>query len=357
MADSRAPNLKARRRRGNATLYVFSVAVAVYYAWFVLSDLPPSTLLAVGVPPLLVRIDLVYVGYLPAVVLAWFGISAFVSLENLPQIPHKLLTPVDLIASEEIRDFFSTPVMLASSVLFLLFISDLVLLNTPITIRSSYELLVEVPPGQRVHFTTDAAVSTSQLRLASTSSGQLVGLAVGESAVLVLRDKYNLTTLDLICVRRHLFSLSLHSCIASADPPVQDLPLQGVRRTSSMEITIYEELRWARKRVDVPMRLLHGHDAVEVLNGWIEPGEPRDGPETPDKVYAQRFLARLYAERFDFSDWTKQTFTKTELGDTVFVGLGDYELRVVFSTSTFNLSDLDLIVRTRDATRLAATEL
>lgn len=344
--------------KGNGSILLFTVGAVLFYFWDWCFKLPEATPLALDVGPLeLAFLSKGAMSTVVGVVLGWLGISALISLESFAQVPRNIWRPLRLVRSLEIQQFFaSTPTFLAA-VFFLLGVLNIAAVNWSIPIRTTYEVVVDLPPGQGVAlFGENREPLTGVVHVGQGSQLRMVGLRPHDEAAVVVRDKYNLVTLEVICIGRGWISLSLTPCERLApggDSSKGTTPrLEGARAVAPFGLELYGPLRGAATKVELPMHIHNGVKLETLVGGWIEPGEAKDGPELPEQEYARRFLTRLYDDREEFSSWSRRTSTETEWGRAVLIGLGDYEIKVVFVEESHARSDRDWTAKTREATHV-----
>lgn len=289
-------------RRGNITIWLVVIGVALFKTWQYIFGYPGDSIVVV-VPGLLKLKTSTLAGGINFF-FGWIGLAAVVTIANSKKIVQQLFRPFELIQDEKSRRFFGASSTLVIAALFFLGIAFIAAWNWSLSLNSQYEVNLAAPPGQNAFFVeADRHVEEVSLTLTSERPVRIGGLTPGRLAVVVIRDKYNLRTLDVLCIERRILAPpAIDHCDLDlpADLAVSQGP-DGIRKTGFFTASVVGGLRWAAATVNVPFVFGTGERGD---GAWITPGDPRNGAEDAPYEYARRFLRSIHSSRAAFRNWT-----------------------------------------------------
>jgi len=331
-----------QRLRGHISLWLLALSIALFKLWLWYQNYPleSAVVLLGGLLELVLSSVAAFFNFL----LGWLGLTALISIGNLRRIFIYLHRPLDLIGNTELRKFYCAPATVIFSVLLLAATLELVSSVWVVRLEAPYELIGYLPPGQNAFFLDEE--NPIEVSARSTTSLALRGWT--STGVLILRDKYNLRTLDAIVIRRRPLGFAIEECrLSGREASTQDGRTVS-KQVSPKRLKVVGELRWSDDRVDVPMTLADGSLRE---GGWIRPGEAAEGPERVPQGYAQVFLERIYSQRAEVSRWAFLPSTE----QVVLHRIEDYDLEIAFENQEVQCAGDDRFP-VREATSLSAKE-
>lgn len=352
--DAPAPTLsRSALIRGHVALWLFALAILLFKVWDWYMDLPhDDTIRLVGglLDP--------RVGQLSAFfnfLLGWLGLTALVSLANLKWIFIEFFRPLNLIEDYNLKRFFAAPATLAFAILTLVastFIATSVWL---VTLQARYEILADLSASPQALLGAPDKKGELTLRVASDDPIRIRLGPPGSSAVLIMRDKYNLRTLDAIVLRRTPIGFEALPCSLKTLSPLQAQDrgaLSGLQFPGPREIEVRDPLRWSGERVQTPLVLA---DGIEKRGGWVRAGDGKDGPERAPQPYAQQYLERLFTERERMEEWEDSPAYVDQADQPMALhAVEGYDLRITYNSGELRCPGNGPLW-TREATELHAT--
>jgi hypothetical protein len=336
MALSDAQKDRLKSLRGNLSLWALGLSVLIFKGWQWYFEYPAETEAAI-----LGGILRLKVSYLASVITFVFGwLVGIYSLKNLQKIMIHFFRPLGLVNDTEMRDFFTAPATMLFSFALLAFILDMTTANVAYKITSRYEVFIALPKGNGTFLILPDGKTAERTSL---KPNQIVRIALrgrDDSQVLLIRDQYNLITLDAlnfsrVGLRSRIDSTALvamHSGQANQESP------RGRKVTGFFEIEFTGPLRYSPTRVAVTIKPL---DKGIKRGGWVQPGTGSDCPERSGPAYAKKFFQSLCENRNLFSLWeTIPAYHESIEGaesTVVYHSIGQYDISVRFEKSIFKI--------------------
>lgn len=268
----------------------------------------------------------------------WLSFSAIISLGEPGQLFKNFLHPLAAI-EERIRWVFRLFVTLSVSGMIFFLTLGIVWFNISIDLAAENELLIHLPRGHGSALLLQDGTIRDTVRLGSTE-GRVRLLLRGPFAreILLLRDRYNLVTLEALEVRRSLISFDCRPL---------SLLIAGQPVVANHEFS-------ARQHRDSPFALLfRGHHlygsrgvlwSIVTERGTLVPGkvlvgEPEDAPEEPAEASDEviLFFKDLWEEREEFASWPAVHQSHRDVsGLSIFHPLSQYSNRILFRLGTIS---------------------
>jgi hypothetical protein len=288
---------------GHASLYLVFFSFVVYKAWQVAFEFPPS-----------VRVFVPIIGSLEAKTWSaliyglggWLSLSAVVSLSQPGRFVRNLLRPLHAIDDEYIRKVFRNPLAFLLSLVVFIVTILIVTCNVAVLVSSDYEILACLPVGHGSgKLVKDSAIG-DDVRLAKGESARLLLRGWGAREVLLIRDRYNLVTLEALEFCRSLLSFEL----LPLELRVQGKPVQryndgmaSLEKDALFSLSSRGALSYSNRGV---LMTIVESDGVTLHSGRLLVGEPEDGPEDPPNAdqSVTLFFKDLWTARDLFATWT-----------------------------------------------------
>lgn len=335
--------------RGNLSLWSLGLSVFLFKAWQWYFAYPAETEVAVLGGVLRLK-----VGYLSSLVTFVFGwLVGVYSLKNLQKMMVHFFRPLGLVTDPDAQEFFSAPATLLFSLALLVFVADTVTANIALAINSRYEVFLALPKGSNSFLILPDGKTAERTNL---KPGQTVRIALrgrADSQVLLVRDQYNLITVDALSFTRGRLGVKIGSPPLVASHPQVSVP--GLVRNRKAEglfgIELTGPLRYSPTKVAVTITPLK--DEIK-SGGWLQPGTGTDCPERSGPAYSRRFLKALCDNRGLFSEWETVPAYHEKLGTVVYHSIGQYDLAVRFEKADLQTSTDSF--QTREADEIIAVE-
>lgn len=343
------PNL-----RGNLSLWSLGLSVFIFKAWQWYFEYPAETEVAVLGGFLYLKVS--HLVSVITFVLGW--LVGIYSLKNLQKVMASFFRPINLVTDSETKDFFAAPATMLFSFALLLFVIDTTTANIAFKIASRYEIFVSLPKGSG----TFLILPDNKLaERTSLKPGQVVRIALrgrSDSQVLLLRDQYNLVTLDALNFIRSGFRsiiVEVPTIAGAGIVKLSDNPGRGRKGIGLFAIVFTGPLRYGSTKVAVTITPL-GRGIKR--GGWVQPGSGSDCPERAGPAYARKFFQALCDNRNLFSVWdTIPAYEESSGGEprtVVYHSIGLYDVTVLFEKSQVKIAG-DWF-ETREAKEFLATE-
>lgn len=342
--------------RGNLTLWLLGLSVLLFQAWLWYFGYPADA--EVVVLGGLARVGVALIGKVVAFVLGW--LLAVYTFNDFNKIMVNFFRPLRLVEVSEMRAFFSAPATLILAALLTAGVVDLITANVAVKVTPEYEVVLALPHGSDGFLVSSEGAIRSEMSVLPGKTALLVLQGRREaSQLLLVRDQYNLVTLDaLLFVRGRPLNKP-----ERRDLRIEQLPkdltdgriiptLYGMqpRKAGLFAIRITGPLQYAEREIPAPVHLGKGG----VLEGYFQPGEPVACPERTQTA-ADGFFQELCDKRQIFGLWTGFPTYEEEAGPVVYHGLGPYGVEVHFRTG--QIEDPNGVFPTREAVKLIAREL
>ena len=320
---------RLRSLRGDFTLWFLALSVAVFKGrqWYF--GYPAET--EITIVGGLLRLK---VGYLASVITFVFGwLVGVYSLKNLQKVMIYFFRPLGLVTDADTKDFFTAPATMIFSMVLLVFVIDATFSNVAFKITSRYQVFLVLPRGNDSFLILPDGKTAERTSLAP---GQAVRMALrghSDSQVLLIRDQYNLVTLDALnFTRSNLRSTVASPALAAAKlGTLEQGPVRGRKQTGLFEIEITGPLRYSETKVAVTITPL-GKDTKR--GGWVQPGTGSDCPERSGPAYARKFFQGLCDNRGLFSLWETipayHEIIDAAPSTVVYHSIGQYDVTVRF---------------------------
>jgi hypothetical protein len=339
--------------RGNLSLWALGLSVLIFKGWQWYFEYPVDTEVAI-----LGGILRLKVSYLTSVITFVFGwLVGIYSLKNLQKVMIHFFRPLGLVNDTETQDFFTAPATMLFSIALLAFVLDVASANITHKVMSRYEVFVELPRGNGTFLVLPDGKTAERTSL---KPGQAVRIALrgrDDSQVLLIRDQYNLITLDALNFSRaNLRSkIESRSLVDTNQSQLGQVTIYGRRETGLFETEITGPLRYSQTKVDVTITPL-GRSVKR--GGWVRPGTGSDCPERSGPAYSRKFFQSLCDNRSLFSIWeTIPAYHESIEGaesTVVYHSIGQYDVTVRFERSSVKIPGDRF--ETREAKEVIAVE-
>ena len=337
--ESHAPPVSAVERPegtpgdvwGHASLYLVFTSFVLFKAWQTLFDYPLS---AEVILPGLGRLDTKAWSALINGLGGWLSLSAVVSLAQPGRFVRNLLLPLYAIEDEYIRKVFRNPVSFALSLLVFLGTVLIAVSNVAVEISTPYEIMACLPAGHDQGELVQGNQVGDEIRLRKGEPVRLL-LRGWRPEILVIRDRYNLITLEALELRRSWLSLRftpLKLFVSSQAVPARADGFTSIEKISPFRLAIRGPLSLSSRAV-----LWAVVTDQDLFPGRLLPGEPEDGPEDPPNTDPQvsLYFRGLWTARDLFATWTVgHQHHVDSTGMTVNHSTSDYVNRIVFKEGT-----------------------
>lgn len=338
--------------RGNVSLWAFGIGVVLFKAWLWGFDFPEASEISVLFGGLLVSVS--QAAAVVHFVLGW--LVAVYSLKNVQKIFVHFFRPLELVDNVEMKQFFSATATTIVSVLFAGFVIDLATANVAVRVESQYELVALLPNGSGAFLYDDSGARGEKFTI---SAGRAVRVALrGHAAreVLLLRDRYNLLTLDALGLERDRGLVRASAPIlqleGAGDPLSAEEMAGAPHRRGIFDFEVTGPLRYSPRQLDIDIQVAQGS---LMKGGLLRPGDEAPCPERAPAAYATQFFADLCRNRSEIGAWTDRAGSRN--GEEVFVShaIGHYSIEVHFLPGMVALKNHEPFF-SREATRVLARE-
>lgn len=347
-ADTGGDNRGTGQGRASLSLLLMVLAVAAVYLWNEIFEYPPEA--EVRLVGGLLELETRTVMWITSAVTGMLGLTSIVSFTNPKEFlahglnPFKKRDPTD-----ELLLFWSSSGILILGGMFFLAALNLILSNWSAVLRSDYEILVTVPRSSGASLIEGSGDEVQWYRLKKGGEGKLTIRGLNASAVIVFRDDLSLIVLEAMCLERLVLRTRMSPCEVQEHNPAADLAERDLRSWGAMRYRIPKRLRWSEERVINPIIL---EDGKLREGGFLEPGEPRDGPEEADVPYAARFQRSLYWDRETMRAWLEKPFVEKNGRTYVIHRIWGYDLRIDYEELRFeDPGGSEVVVRTAKTIR------
>ncbi len=184
--------------RGNVSLWAFGVGAVLFKAWLWHFHFPDSAEISVLFGGFLLPVSQAAAGV--NFVLGW--LVAVYSLKNIQRILIHFFRPLELVDGAETKEFFSAPATMLVSLLFVGFVLDLVSANVAVRLGSRYEIVALLPRGSDGFLFDESGALGDRFTIPAGGAIRLALRGRGAREILLLRDQYNLITLDAFALER-----------------------------------------------------------------------------------------------------------------------------------------------------------
>lgn len=353
------PRIKeyAKSFGGNLSLWALGLSVFAFKAWQWYFAFPGDADIAIVGGLLRLKVS-----YLASVVTFVFGwLVGVYSLKNLQQVMIHFFRPLELVSDAETKDFFAAPATVLFSLALLLFVLDTVTANIAFKITSRYEVFLSLPKGNGTFLILSDGKMAERTALKPEQTVRLALRGRDDSQVLLVRDQYNLVTLDALNFHRGSFGSRVERSTLVAIHPGASLegPIRPPKLTGLYETEFTGPLRFSPTKVATTITPLgqpikHG--------GWVQPGTGSECPERSGPAYARKFFEVLCDNRKTFATWeTTPAYHETIEGTpatVVYHAIGPYDLvvrfeeaRAVIQGDSFDTREAKEVIATEKATK------
>jgi len=282
----------------------------------------------------------------------WLSLSTIVCLSDPAAFIRNLVRPIRAIKNDGIRRVFEHPASGVASLIIFLVTALLVASNVAVEISSTYEDFACLPAGNNRGTLIQGERTGHDLRIKEAQPVRLLLRGWRASEILLLRDQYNLTTLEALEVRRTFLGFA----IKDLDLSIGDQTLRAadkqplVDRLPPFRLAIRDHLAFGMRAVLVALV----SDGA-IIPGHVLLGEPGAGPENPPgadnevRVYFQT----LWDARDEFAQWPEQQASFEQEWRALDHPVKDYQNRVVFREGKLGGLSGTRPYRTQDEPRLA----
>jgi len=338
--------------RGNISLWAFGMGVVLFKAWLWHFHFPESAEISVIFGGLLVPVS--QAAAVVNFVLGW--LVAVYSLKNVQKIFVHFFRPLELVDSIETKEFLSATATTIVSLFFAGFVIDLATANVAVRIGSRYELVALLPRGSDAFLYDDSGTRGEKFTI---SAGGAIHIALrGRAAheVLLLRDQYNLLTLDALGLDRDRGLVRASSPFlrfeGEGDPRSVDEMAGGPHRRGIFDFEVAGPLRYSPRKLNIDIQIAQG---FLMKGGYLRPGEEAPCPERTPVAYATQFFADLCRNRNEIGTWTDRASYRKGEDASVSHAIGNYSIEIHFRRGIVILKDHEPFY-SREATKLFARE-
>lgn len=366
-------------RRGNLSLLALGGAVGLLFAWQLYFRFPMSAEVRIfGFD----GIKLAWLSSLQTFIFGSLGLSTLLAAANLKNLIGNFYRPFEELRGAELKSFYaSRGTLVFALAVFMLFA---VVCVSNVTVRLGVEprdldLVVHVDGGRDAFFVTYPAGGEAQapeisdeVRLGGPEEVRLVLRGLDAEALLLVRDRYNLRTIDALSMRRETASVAYtKSYLVAPIPDSLSSPEKTLLASSPTEqhlarsfaatrftLDLQEPFRYSRM---VPNRIV-GESGAE----YGPKGEhhlyivPADSSPCPDQAplrssEIQLFWDEICARRTTLAGWARRSsfFDVPKVGMAA-VDLPNHRVEVLFTRGEVAGVGDRPPRRTREAVRLVA---
>ncbi len=340
--------------QGNVSLWAFGTGAVLFKAWLWHFRFPDTAEISVLFGGLLVPVS--QAAAVVNFVLGW--LVAVYSLKNIQRILIHFFQPLELVDNPETKDFFKAPATTLVSLLFFGFILDLVSANVAVRVGSRYEIVALLPRGSDGFLFDESGARGERFTIPAGGAIRLALRGRGAREVLLLRDQYNLITLEAFALERSRGLLRASSPdfrveATEESPLVAGEEKRGTpHRRGIFDFEVTGPLRYSFRRLNIAVRLARG-DLME--GGFLRPGEEAPCPEQTPREYATRFFADLCRNRSELGRWTDRATYRNAGEATVANAIGNYGVEIHYLQGVLTLDGADPVY-SREATKIFARE-
>lgn len=363
--------------RGNVSVLALGIGVGLFYLWQRYFQFPSSAdVRLLGWE----GIELGWLVGLRNLILGSLGLSTLIAAGNLKKLISEFYRPLKHLEGLELKRFYAAWGTMIFSLLSLgLFLA---VCASNVTVRlgalpPDFELVAYVDGGGDAFLvTTPVGVDGSEpivgdeARLGGPDSVRLALRGLRARAVLLLRDKYNLATVDALLIERRPWRVELSPLRLQVRPPAHATPSETqllMPRLAAGVSTLHRATRWTLS-VRSPFRyargipnLLHGQSGVTYgprNDQHLFLAAPGDGTPCPGRAplsapEIQLFWDEICAQRLFLGRWTRESsfFDVPSLG-TVAVDLRQHQVQVRYVRGEVVFDEERPPLETKEAVKL-----
>lgn len=332
---------------GHASLWLVFGSFVLFQGWRAVFDYPASTQVVL---PGMGSLD---VGTWAALINGlggWLSLSAVVSLAQPGRFIRNLLRPLYAVDDEYIRKVFRNPVSFSLSLLIFVVTLLIAVANVAIELSSRHEVLACLPAGHGRGELVRGDRTAEDLRVRRGEPARLLLRGWKAREVLVIRDRYNLTTLDAVELQRTWLGFRVEPLpltVARRSVAEQPGPRVILEKPSPFHLSIVSPLRFSARAV-----LWAVVTETAFIPGRLLVGEPEDGPEDPPDADPQvsLFFKDLWTARDRFAEWTVgHQHHVDSRGLSLHHPTSDYNNRIVFQDGTLLWDGGRRVAKTKEA--------
>ncbi len=288
---------------GHTSLYLVFFSFVIYKVWQICFEYPPSVQVYV---PGIGSLDTKTWSALIHGLGGWLSLSAVVSLAQPGRFVRNLLRPLYAIDDEYIRKVFRNPFALLLALGVFVVTLSIAACNVAVKISSEYEVLICLPTGHGSGKLVTANTIGDEIRLTKGESARLLLRGWGTPEVVLIRDRYNLTTLEALEIRRSWASFDYKPLPLKVQGTPVKAFLDGstaLEKSSWFGLSSRGALSFSDRAVLIAMV---EEDGVTIHPGRLLVGEPDDGPEDPPNAppSVTLFFKDLWTAKDQFAAWT-----------------------------------------------------
>jgi hypothetical protein len=334
---------------GHTSLYLVFFSFVMYKAWQISFEYPPSVQVYV---PGIGSLDAKTWSALIHGLGGWLSLSAVVSLAQPGRFVRNLLRPLYAIDDEYIRKVFRNPVALMLALVIFVITLLIVTCNVAVQISSEYEVIVCLPTGHGFGKLVTASTIGEEIRLAKGESARLLLRGWRAPEVVLIRDRYNLTTLEALEVRRSWASFAYQSLPLKVHGNPVKAFLDGstsLEKISWFGLSSRGALSFSDRAV---LMAMVADDGVTLYSGRLLVGEPDDGPEDPPNTdpSVTLFFKDLWTARDHFATWTNGHQRYVErAGLVLHHPTQNYNNRIMFAEGSIEWNEHKRLAETKEA--------
>jgi hypothetical protein len=368
-ADTAQPAYtRAQELRGNFSLLALAASALVFYAWRFLTDYPPAAAVSLlGIPG--VRVS--HLKLVVDLVVSWLALALVFSLRDLPRFIANFPRLFRVLPGKDWRDFFSAATATVLSLALLAAVLCVFWFNGRVeltTVSPEYEVLVKADAGPDQPEPllvrdpeSGEAVMVSEARVARGRPVEVL-LRGRTRPLLLIRDRYGLSTLEALRLRRRGLCFAAEPVEARVPNPDKTwLDYFATRRASvgidrsCARLRLKDDLRFADR---FNFEILDQQGNV-LRREFLFPGSGERCTGAPDVLPAEvgAFLEEICGRREVLAQWS-QGRSRTEAGEHfVFHDLPGHRLKIRFTIwSFFAKGEKQPLIRTREAVRVVAMQ-
>lgn len=334
---------------GHTSLYLVFFSFVMYKGWQIFFEYPPAVQVVV---PGIGSLDTKTWSALIHGLGGWLSLSAVVSLAQPGRFVRNLLRPLHAIDDEYIRKVFRSPVALLLSLMVFAVTLSIVLCNVAIRISSEYEVIVCLPGGHGSGKLVTGSTVEDEIRLTKGENARLLLRGWGAPEVVVIRDRYNLATLEVLEIRRSWASFDYHPLpLKVHGKPIRAL-LDGstaLEKISLFSLSCRGPLSFSDRAV---LMTMVADDGVTLYSGRLLVGEPDDGPEDPPNTDSNvtLFFKDLWTARNQFATWTNGHQRHVDrAGLVLHHPTQNYNNRILFADGSVEWNNGKRLAKTKEA--------
>lgn len=365
-------------RRGNLSLLSLGLAVGLLFVWQLYFRFPMSADVRIlGFD----GIKLAWISSIQTFVLGSLGLSTILAASNLKNLIANFYKPFEQLRGAELKSFYAARGTAFFSVLVLVLF--VVVCFSNVTVRlgvdpRTLDLVSRVDGGRDVFFVTYPANAgpepptvSDEVRLGGPDDVRIVLRGTGAEALLLVRDKYNLTTVDALWVERRPFGVAYRKADLEVHAPKTVTPSeQKLLGSSPTGVELARSFGATRFTLDLrePFRfekMLPNRITGESGSGYGPRGDghhlyivPVDSSPCPGQAprrssEIQLFWNEICDRRDTLAAWarTSSFFDVPEVGMTA-VDLPNHRVEVMFVRGEVSVPEHPPARRTREAVRL-----